>query len=334
MKVVVGGASGAVGVPVVKAMLAKGHDVTGTTRSRERANSLKGLGAKVALVDAFDADALQSALKLARPEVVIDALTALPKDGPRKAADLEPTNRVRRVASRNLLNAAIAAGARRYVTESFFLAYGTGDLGGRPLSEGEQVPVRKPNPYLSDVIDAVLTKERMVLEASSEGRIEGLVTRFAGFYGPQAGTEPMLALLRKRALPVPRRAGISPWIYIDDAAAAMVAAAVSGRPGGIYNVAEDEPLCISEFVRTLAAVAGAPRPISLPAVVFQLAAPMLKVLFVDTKIRLSNEKAKHELGWSPRFKSPREGLAAALDAINAAAPLRMRTPGRETEVTQ
>lgn len=210
MRVFVGGASGAIGVPIVKALLTEGHEVTGSTRSAERAKTLETLGAKVALVDAFDAHAVEACLQEAEPEVVIDALTALPKDGPRKAADLNLTNRVRREATRNLLVAAIAVGAKRYVAESFFLVYGTGDLGPAPLREDQPVPVQKPNPYGAEIIDAALTKERMVLEASKHGAIEGVVTRFAGFYGPGAGIENMLALLRKRSVPVPRSCGATP----------------------------------------------------------------------------------------------------------------------------
>jgi nucleoside-diphosphate-sugar epimerase len=315
MRVFVGGASGAIGVPIVKTLVAQGHDVAGSTRSADRAKTLESLGAKVALIDAFDPQAVETRLRAAEPEVVIDALTALPKDGPRKAADLDPTNRVRREATRNLLNAAIAVGARRYVAESFFLVYGTGNLGPIRLTEDQPAPLRRPNPYVAEVIDAALAKERMVLEASKQGAIEGVVTRFAGFYGPGAGTESMLDLLRKRSLPVPRTSGLTPWIYIDDAAVGMVAAATKGRPGEIYNIAEDEPLGIKEFLRTLAEVGGAPTPITLPGFVFQFVAPYLKVLLIDSTIRLSNEKAKRELDWFPRFKSPREGLAALAKSL-------------------
>ncbi|HZV50661.1 MAG TPA: NAD(P)-dependent oxidoreductase [Candidatus Dormibacteraeota bacterium] len=184
VKVFVAGASGALGIPVLRALVSHGHEVTGTTRSPDRRRRIAEAGAKPVVTDALDREAIRSAVASAAPEAVVDVLTALPRPGPRRAADLRATNQVRRQGSRNLLEAARAAGARRYVAESFFLVYGDGDHGPEPLSEEAQVPAREPSPPTREAVDALLAKEGAVLTAARGGRIEGMVLRFGGFYGP------------------------------------------------------------------------------------------------------------------------------------------------------
>ncbi len=309
MRVFVAGGGGAIGLPTVAALRKAGHEVTATTRSLASKAWLEQQRASVVTPDVFDRSGLGKALQAARPEVVVDLLTSLPDAGPRKAKDLEPTNRVRTVGSRNLLEAAIEAGARRYVAESFFSVYGTGDLGATPLTEDANVPVQPPDRQAADSIQAMVSKETGVLEASRTGRIEGIVLRFGGFYGPGTGSDALIGELRRKKLPVVRGAlGITPWIYIEDAAAAVVAAVERGKPGAVYNVVEDVPMSVADFLRCLASSAGAPAPSSVPAFVFGLAAPYLKVLLVDSRIVLSNQKARAELGWAPACPSPRERL--------------------------
>ncbi len=310
MRVFVAGGGGALGLPAVAALTKAGHEVTATTRSRSSKAWLEQQRARVVTPDVFDRSGLEQALKAAQPEVVVDLLTNLPKGGPRKAKDLEATNRVRTVGSRNLLEAAIAAGAHRLVAESFFSIYGTGDLGAAPLTEDAPVPVQPPDRQAAASVQAMLSKETGILEAARAGRIEGIVLRFGGFYGPGTGSDALIGELRRRKLPVVNGAlGLTPWIYIEDAAAAVVAAVERGKPGAVYNVVEDEPMSLAEFLRCLASSAGAPAPSSVPAFLFGLSAPYVKLLLVDSRIVLSNQKARAELGWAPSNRSPREALA-------------------------
>jgi 2-alkyl-3-oxoalkanoate reductase len=169
MDVFVSGGSGTIGVPLVRALVARGHRVVASTRHSEKMSMLRGLGATSVVVDALDAGALEAAVRQAAPTHVIHELTALPRTGPRKASDLDATNRLRDEGTRNLLHAAIAAGARRIVVGSFAL------LG----SAGGQAPGGSGDP----ANDAVRSMESQVIEAARQGVIESIVLRYGLFYG-------------------------------------------------------------------------------------------------------------------------------------------------------
>jgi nucleoside-diphosphate-sugar epimerase len=311
MKVVVAGASGALGPHAVRALVAAGHEVTAMTRTPGKRRSLEELGATPALADVLDAGAVKDRLLETKPEVVVDLLTALPEGGPRRVGDLEATNIVRTEGARNLMAAARAAGARRYVAESYLLIYGYGDHGGRELDEdAPPAPRRGASRAYQRPIEALATKERTALSSG----LEGVVLRFANFYGPGADTETLVRLLRARRLPIVRSSSFTSWIQVDDAAQAVVAAVERGRPGAVYNVADDEPVTLADFLTTLAEQARAPRPLTVPAFLLRLVIPYLTKVLVDSSFRLSNARAKSELQWSPRFPSFREGLRTVLDA--------------------
>ena len=305
------GASGALGPPAVRALVAAGHDVTAVTRRPAKRRLVEELGATAALADALDAGAVRSLAVQAKPEVVVDLLTALPKRGPRRVAELEATNEIRIEGSRNLTAAARAAGARRYVAESFFLIYGYGDHGAHPLEEDEPPPSRRgAGRAYQRPIDALAVKERTVRESG----LQGVVLRFGGFYGPGAGTEGFIELLKRRRLPIVRSTSVTPWIHLEDAAAAVVAAVEGVRPGPVYNVVDDEAVSLAAFLTTLAELSGAPRPLTVPSFVLRLAAPYLARLFIDSSFRLSNRRAKEELGWSPFHPTIAEGLRTLVEA--------------------
>jgi nucleoside-diphosphate-sugar epimerase len=312
MRVLIAGASGALGIPLIRALRGHGHEVLGTTRNVERTRMIEELGASALVADAMDFGAIGAAVRQAEPEVVIDLLTALPKAGPMRPADMRLTNETRVKASGNLLDGAIQAGVRRYVAESFYLVYGSGDLGREPLTEDRSVPISVAHPSLTEVISAMVTKEGRALDATKSGQIEGLVLRFGGFYGMGAGLENIVAMLRKRRLPVVDSKNATPWIHIDDAAAAVVLAMEKGRPGGIYNVVDDQPLPMAHFFRTVAQLVGAPQPITVPGFVVKAFAPYMKALLVDSNIRPSNRKARGELGWTPQFANAEAGLRSLL----------------------
>ena len=294
MNVFVAGGSGAIGVPLLRALVAAGHQVTASTRSSANASMLRHLGATPVIVNALDAEALTRAVVVAHPTHVIHQLTALPKGGPRSARDLIPTNRLRVDGTRNLLAAAVAAGAKRFVGGSFALIGGPAD--GTPAD-------------VKDASDAVRSMESQILDASRAGAIEGMVLRYGMFYGPEsASTIEMLTMARRRMLPRIRGdRSLLPCIHVDDAASATVAALERGPAGSSYDIVDDEPVSFSAIAQAVAEAAGAPAPIAVPLWVPRLVAPYMARM-IALRLPLSNAKARLELGWQPRYPTIRQGL--------------------------
>jgi nucleoside-diphosphate-sugar epimerase len=295
MRVFVAGGSGTIGVPLVRALVARGHHVVATTRSPEKEDVLRQLGATPVVVDALDGAALERAVLAAAPTHVIHELTALPKTGARRVSDLEPTNRLRDEGTRNLLRAAIAARAQRIVVGSFAL------IGSAP--EGVT------DAGIASAAQAVRSMETQVLDASRGGTMESVVLRYGLFYGPgNPATDELIALIRKRRLPRIRKdSGQLPFIHLDDAVAATIAALDHGSPGSVYDIVDDQPTSFSAMVTEIAGVAGAPRPFTVPAWLPRLVSPYMSRLFT-LQLPLSNARARRELGWAPMFPSYREGL--------------------------
>ena len=327
MKVLVAGATGTVGLRAVQALVARGHEVTGISRTADGRRLLEDLGAEAVVADAMDAAFIASTVAEAGPEAVVDVLTAVPKGGAWRAEDMAPTNRLRTYGTRHLLDAAQKAGVRRYVAESSYLIYGSGDLGEEPLTE-DRTPVH-PHPWLlREAVDALATKERNVLDASGSGSIEGIVLRFGNLYGPGPAIAAMVSGLRRRQLPVQWPAsGTTPWLHVDEAADAIVVAVERGQPGAVYNIVEDESISFAEFLRCLATTVGAPAPPVIPGQIMNLVAPYLKASQFDSRIRLSNRRARADLGWTPRFKSPREGLVEVAAAADLSSTAESTRPG-------
>jgi 2-alkyl-3-oxoalkanoate reductase len=310
VRVFVAGASGAIGRPLVPKLVAAGHEVTGTTRSESKADDLRPAGANAAVVDVFHAGALRAALGEASPEVVVHELTALPDRLEFRKKDVyEPTNRVRTEGSRNLLDAARAAGARRFVCQSIAFAYRND--GVRIKTEEDPLLEDAPGPF-GGGLRALHEMEAMVLGADA---LEGLVLRYGFLYGPgtyygQDGA--MVADLRRRRLPVVGRGtGVFSFIHVDDAADATVAAVERGAPG-VYNVTDDEPAPMSDWVPVLAAAVGAKRPLRLPLWLARLVGGRQAAGFASELRGASNEKAKRELGWRPAHASWRTGFTESL----------------------
>jgi nucleoside-diphosphate-sugar epimerase len=296
MNVFVAGGTGAIGVPLVRALVACNHRVFATTRSREKASMIRALGASPVVVDALDAAALEKAVRAAAPTHVIHQLTALPKTGPRRASDLEPTNRLRNEGTRNLLEAAIAGRARRIVIGSFAL------IGAARTIEGSDA-------HIDRAADALRSMESQAIDAARRGDIEAIVLRYGLFYGPgNPATDELIALARKRWLPRVRNdRGQLPYIHVDDAVAATMAALEHGRSGDVYDIVDDRPASFSEIAEELADAAGARPPLTVSPWLVRLAAPYLARVFA-VQLRLSNAEARRGLGWAPRFPTYREGL--------------------------
>jgi nucleoside-diphosphate-sugar epimerase len=308
MRVFVAGASGAIGTPLVRQLVAGGHEVTGMTRRQERAEKLRAAGAEAVVCDVYDAGRLNEALAAARPEAVVHLLTALPpKFGPK--ADLGPTNRVRTEGTRNLLAAARAAGARRLVAESVSFAYAP--RGERVKDEEAELFLDAPGSF-GETVAALADLERQALGA--EG-IEGLVLRYGFLYGPgtyYAADGSAAADTRKRRAPVVGAGtGVFSFVHVEDAAAATAAALERGAPG-VYNVVDDEPAPLSEWQPAYAEALGAKPPRRVPVWLARLAAGRNAALMATQLRGASNAKAKRELGWAPAHPSWRQGFADSL----------------------
>lgn len=303
MRILVVGATGALGRPLVRRLAGRGHDVVGTTRTPARRMLVEESGARAVVVDALDSRAVDAAVRETAPEVLVQALTAIPAAGPRRASDLTATNALRRVATANLLAAAVDHGVRRVVAESMVLVHG--DVGGRVVAD-EDTPVAQPGavPVLDQVIAALRSLEDQVRGAG----VDGVVLRYGMFYGPGAGTPELADQLRRRILPLPGgRHGLWPWIQVDDAAAATVAAVEAGAPPDVVEVVDDEAASVHDVVAEIARAYGVPPPWTVPGALARRLVPYLSTM-AALRLAVSNARARRELGWAPRFPSYREGI--------------------------
>jgi nucleoside-diphosphate-sugar epimerase len=310
MKVFVAGASGAIGKPLVRRLVAAGHEVTGTTRREERAEEIRTAGAKAVVCDVFDAVALEMAVKEAAPEVVVNQLTSLPhRYNPRKPSFYEETNRVRREGGHNLIEAARAAGARRLVTQSISFLYAPeGDW----VKDEEARPFDDAPGHFGPSVRVLLDHEREVVESPD---FEGLVLRYGQFYGPgtyYARDGHLGREVRRRRFPiVGPGTGTFSFLHVEDAAAATVAALDRGT-AGVYNVADDKPAPLREWLPVYAEALGAKPPRRVPVWLARLLAGG-SVAAMATQLRgAANAKAKRELGWQPSYPSWRQGFREAL----------------------
>lgn len=308
MRVFVAGASGAIGTPLVRRLVAGGHEVTGMTRRRERAEELRAAGAEAVVCDVYEAERLGEAVAAAKPEAVVHLLTALPpKFSPK--ADLGPTNRVRTEGTRNLVAAARAAGARRLVAESIAFAYAP--RGDRVKDEEAELFLDAPGSF-GETVAALADLERQALGA--EG-IEGIVLRYGFLYGPgtyYAADGSAAADTRKRRAPVVGEGtGVFSFVHVEDAASATAAALERGA-AGVYNVTDDEPAPLSEWQPAYAQALGAKPPRRLPVWLARLAAGKSAAMMATQLRGASNAKAKRELGWEPAHPSWRQGFADSL----------------------
>lgn len=312
MRVVVAGAAGAVGVPLVEGLLARGHDVVGVTRSHAAAERFRSRWSAAVVADVLDRDALLAAADALRADAVVHELTAIPPL-PVRHRDLNRTNELRTRGTANLVALARTVGATRFVTQSFFGGYGYGNHGSAPLTEEDRFGPPGSKPGLERIIAALRSAEEQTLTAPD---LIGVTLRYGLFYGP-ASIELMCTMLRRRALPVPADGGgTSSYVYLPDAAAATVAAVERGRAGQAYNICDDEPVAWSAFIAAVAESFGTPRPLRVPRWLFR-ATPMAYDL-MSSNIAMSNAKARAELGWSPTAPTYREGLTQAHDLLDRA----------------
>jgi nucleoside-diphosphate-sugar epimerase len=319
MKVFVAGATGALGRALVPQLVARGHDVVGMTRSGSKQDLVRSLGARPVVADALDPDAIAQAVAAAEPEVIVHELTAL--SGKMSARDMRHperspmatmTNRLRTEGTDHLLAAGRAVGARRFVAQSF-AAFRWARTGGPVQTEAEPLDPNPPAGLRAPLV-GILHLERAV---TAIGWGEGLVLRYGGFYGP--GTAVSLAPDAQIAAPIRKRrfpivgdgGGVWSHVHVDDAAAATVAAVDHGQPG-IYNIVDDEPAPVREWLPALASALGAKPPRRIPRWLGRLAAGQVATVMMTDARGASNAKAKRELGWQLRYPSWRQGFAQGL----------------------
>ena len=303
MRVFVAGASGAIGTRLVPQLISRGHEVTGTFKSPGNAERLRALGAEPVALDLLDARAVRQAVLAAAPEAIIHQATALADMRFGRSLDraFAPTNRLRTEGTDALLAAAREAGVHRFVAQSF-ASYRYAREGGPVKTEDDRLDPDPPAMALESNA-AMRHLDTVVPEAG------GIALRYGGFYG--AASDGLIEMVRKRRFPViGEGAGITSFIHLDDAAAATVLALESGR-AGIYNITDDEPAPMSEWLPAMAAALGAKPPRHVPLWLAGLVAGKGMVMMAVGSRGASNAKAKRELGWTLRYPSWRQGFPAA-----------------------
>jgi nucleoside-diphosphate-sugar epimerase len=312
MRIFVAGGTGAIGRPLVTALARAGHEVTVYARSPEKVTALSLPGVVAAAGDAFDSDALTRAVSEARPEVVVNQLTALPKTANPVAMKkgFDATSRLRAEVSGVLVRAARAAGSRRLVAQSISFVYRPG-----PEVRTEDDPLwTDAKGQIGTLARSLATLESETLGTGVEGGVEGVVLRYGTYYGPGTYLAPgglYARLIARRVLPIPGAGdGLFGLVHIEDAVSATVAA-LDG-PVGVFNVVDDVPAKASEWMPFAADLLGAKRPRTVPAPLARLAAgPFLTYLMCEQPA-VSNARAKSELGWTPGHPDWHEGLRDVL----------------------
>jgi nucleoside-diphosphate-sugar epimerase len=306
MRVIVAGATGAVGMPVVTRLLAAGHHATGIVRNAHGVSALRAVGADAVIADVLDREAVLRATNDISADAVVSELTALKKP-PARHGDMHETDRLRIDGTANLLEVAQQTNATRFVTQSMIFGYGYRDLGVTPLTE--ESPFGTPQgDRFDEHLEAMASNERQVLGADG---IDGIALRYGLLYGNDA--ESVAAMLKRRAISSARVGGELAFIHHLDAADATVAAIERGR-GGAYNVVDDVPATFRELLDSVAAAYHVPRPYVLPNWMLRAFAPYAAKMMTGVNMRASNEKAARELGWRPRYRSINDGVLAGVHA--------------------
>jgi nucleoside-diphosphate-sugar epimerase len=313
MRVFVAGATGVIGQYLVPALIEAGHEVTGTTRSPGKAARLRAAGASAVIVDGLDRRAVTDAVMAAQPDVIVHQMTALV--GLRSFRNFDKqfavTNELRTKGTDYLLEAASQAGTRRFIAQSF-AGWNNARTGGPVKSEDDPLD---PDPVAA--ARQSMAAIRHVEETVPKAVPEGLVLRYGGFYGHGA-SDSMLGMVKKRQMPViGGGTGIWSFVEITDAAAATALAVTRGAPG-IYNIVDDDPAPVAEWLPYLSECLGVKPPMRAPAWLGRLLAGPLVVRMMTEARGASNAKAKRELGWAPQYPSWREGFPVWVKEARAA----------------
>ena len=311
MRVLVAGATGAMGRELVPRLVDAGHEVFAMVRSGSSEERAADLGAVPVIADALDRDQVEAAVRQAAPDVVVHQLTAIGHVDTRHFdRSFAATNRLRTEGTDNLLAAARAVGVRRFVAQSNG-AFTYSRTGG-PVKDEDDPLDRAPVGQMAPMIAAVQHLENAVLGAAWT---EGIVLRYGAFYGPGTSMAPgseQFEMIRKRRFPVVGNGGgVWSFVHIADAAEATVAALENGDRG-IYNIVDDDPAPVAEWLPELAAMLGAKEPMRVPRFIGRLAAGQAGVVLMTELRGASNAKARRELCWVLRYPSWRQGFKEEL----------------------
>jgi 2-alkyl-3-oxoalkanoate reductase len=318
LRIFVAGATGAIGRRLVPLLVSKGHSVIGTTRTPGKADELRVAGASPVVLDALDRDAVVEAVVRAEPELVVHQLTALAgfTDFRRFDEGFAVTNRLRTEGTDNLLAGMRELEVRRVVAQSF-AGWPHARIGGPVKTEVDPLDQHPPE-ALRRTLEAILYLERAVLQTSG---VEGTVLRYGGFYGPGTslgeGGFQLKGVQRRRFPIVAGGTGVTSFIHIDDAATATLAAIERGKPG-LYNIVDDDPAPVAEWLPALAGAIGAKPPRRVPAWVARLFVGEHGVILMRDARGASNAKAKRDLGWKPAYPSWRDGFRWGLGSADPA----------------
>ena len=312
MKIFIAGASGSLGLPLVRELIKRNHEVYGLTRSGDKKALLETMGAKVVVADALKAEEIKLAVQSVKPDSVVHLLTAIPKNGAMRAADLKATNVLRVEGTKNLLAAAIAAGAKRFVAESMIFAYGFTHTDGKLLTEQFELNAREEKAWLQEIVDAIRSLEAQISKADQEGLIESTALRYGLLYGSEIpSTRYMFEMLKKRFLPAASGAkGITAFVHIDDAVSATVAAIEREKVSAVYNVVDNEPVKMNDWINYAAEALKAKKPFTMPVWLLKLLSPFTAAM-LNARVAVSNDKAKRELGWQLKYPDYRQGIRQA-----------------------
>jgi 2-alkyl-3-oxoalkanoate reductase len=302
MHILIAGATGAAGRALIPLLIANGHTVTGTTRSPAKAGEIEALGARAQIMDGLDAGSVKAAVAAARPDVIVHQMTALTGIDMRNIDKaFATTNRLRTEGTEHL----IAAAKGKLLIAQSFAGWPYERSGGAIKTEADRLDPAPPK-GIRETHAAIRRLEELTTGAG------GIVLRYGGFYGPGTGIAPdgeQVAMIRQRKMPlVGNGEGIWSFLHTDDLATATLAAIERGRPGEIYNIVDDEPAPVREWLPLVAERAGAKPPRRVPAWLARIAASPAAVAMMTESRGASNAKAKAELGWTPRYPSLRAGL--------------------------
>jgi len=309
MRIFVAGATGAMGKQLVPRLVTAGHQVTGMTRTEAKQNALRALGAEPVIADALDPEQVADVVAQAQPDVIVHQLTAIATlDLRHFDRDFALTNRLRTEGTDHLLSAGRAVGVERFIAQSY-TSWPYARTGG--AVKGEDDPL-DPTPA-REMRESLAAIRHLEAAVTGADWTEGIVLRYGGFYGPGTSMSPggeQLEMIRKRKFPVVGNGqGMWSFVHIADAAEATVLAVEHGQRG-IYNVVDDEPAPVAEWLPAMAESIGAPRPWRVPRFLGRLLAGEAGAVMMTETRGASNVKAKRELGWEPRHPSWRAGIAA------------------------
>jgi len=307
MRILVAGGSGVIGKILIPKLLARGHEISTFSRSPERLEALRQAGAHTFTLDVFDAEGVAEIINAVKPQVVVDQLTQIPGriDPRRIAQDFAATNRLRTEGTSNLVLAAKDSDVERFITQSIAFAYTPNSE--HPAKESEPLDHDAPGGF-KEIANAISEHERIVLDAFGE---RGVVLRYGTFYGPGTvydhdGT--FTEDLRKRQVPlVGSGLGRLSFIHLEDAASATMLA-IEGQQTGLFNIVDNEPVTLREFLPEFARMLNAPQPMRVPSQLGWLGAGSYGVYYMTKQRGASNEKARKELNWEPIYPTWREGF--------------------------